>query len=121
MIDIIQNSSNSNGSTGARVREARKLAGLTQVKLAKRYGVTQSTIQKIETGRSTNSRFLPVVWARLGLPLAELDPGFAQAQLEAEASAITIGWCRASVTAREQAIRTIGVANVWDVITRILD
>jgi transcriptional regulator with XRE-family HTH domain len=61
---------------GDRVRKARKQAKLSQVELAKLCNVTQATVQKIETGRSTNSRFLPKVWARLGLPLIELDPGF---------------------------------------------
>jgi transcriptional regulator with XRE-family HTH domain len=61
---------------GSRVREARKKAGLSQAELAKLCNVTQATIQKIETSRSANSRFLSIVWARLGLPLVELDPGY---------------------------------------------
>jgi transcriptional regulator with XRE-family HTH domain len=112
-------------SIGARVRQARKQVGLTQVKLAERCGVAQATVQKIETGRSANSRFLPKIWVQLGLPLVELDPGFAQAQVgmgvEASAFAITTAWYRASVAAREQAIRTIGVANVWDTLARVID
>jgi transcriptional regulator with XRE-family HTH domain len=59
-------------SVGLRVRKARKRAGLSQAELAKLCNITQATVQKIETSRSTNSRFLPTVWARLGLPLPEL-------------------------------------------------
>jgi transcriptional regulator with XRE-family HTH domain len=62
-----------------RLRRARKQAGLSQVELAKLCNVTQATVQKIETGRSTNSRFLAKIWARLGLPLDELDPDYSSA------------------------------------------
>jgi transcriptional regulator with XRE-family HTH domain len=61
---------------GARVRKARKAKRLSQAQLAKLCNVTQATVQKIETGRSINSRFLPKIWAGLGLPLEELDPAY---------------------------------------------
>jgi transcriptional regulator with XRE-family HTH domain len=61
---------------GAQIRKARKAKGLTQSELAQQAGVTQATVQKLETGRSTNSRYLPQIWAGLGLPLEELNPAF---------------------------------------------
>lgn len=38
-------------SIGARVRAARKQAGLTQVQLARRAGVSRYTLVKLETGK----------------------------------------------------------------------
>jgi transcriptional regulator with XRE-family HTH domain len=57
---------------GARVRKARKQAGLSQVELAKLCNVTQATVQKIETNRSANSKFLAKIWSQLNLPLEEI-------------------------------------------------
>jgi hypothetical protein len=37
-------------------------------------GVSQATIDKIESGRTTLSRFLPRIAARLGIPQRDLDP-----------------------------------------------
>jgi transcriptional regulator with XRE-family HTH domain len=55
-----------------RLRRARRQAGLTQADLALLCGMTQATVQKIEAGHSTNSRFLPKIWAQLNQPLNEL-------------------------------------------------
>lgn len=45
-------------SVGKRVREARKLAGLSQQELAKAIGVTQPTLSELERGLSTSSTHL---------------------------------------------------------------
>lgn len=55
-------------------RAARKAKGWSQEQLADAAGVSQTTIDKIENGRTLNSRFLPRLAAALEVPLAELDP-----------------------------------------------
>ena len=63
---------------GTRIRARRKELGLSQTKLAKAVGVSQATIQKIEIGEITSSKFTPTIWATLDLPLGELNPIFKQ-------------------------------------------
>src|SRR5215211_6748199 len=64
------------GSTdiGERVRLRREELGRSQEWLARQAGTSQATIDKIENGRSQRSKFLPPVFAALGLPLDELVP-----------------------------------------------
>lgn len=59
------------------IRKRREELDLTQVQLARLAGTTQTTIDKIENGRSQRSRFLPAVAKVLGLDLAEIDPTLA--------------------------------------------
>jgi transcriptional regulator with XRE-family HTH domain len=47
---------------------------LSQAELGRAVGVSQATIDKIESGRTTLSRFLPRIAARLGIPQRDLDP-----------------------------------------------
>jgi phage repressor protein C with HTH and peptisase S24 domain len=57
---------------GERVRARREALGKSQDWLAEAAGTSQATIDKIEHGRSRRSKFLPNVFAALGLPLEEL-------------------------------------------------
>lgn len=57
---------------GNRVRARRNELGLNQEDVARLAGTSQATIDKIENGRSRRSKFLPSVFAALGLPLDEL-------------------------------------------------
>lgn len=56
----------------ALVLARRNELGLSQTELAKRVGTTQATIDKIENDRSERSRFLPAVFAALGLPMDQI-------------------------------------------------
>ena len=61
------------------VREARKRAGLTQVRLAERAGVPQSTVARIESGARTPStdlveRLVRAAGFEIRVGLGELDP-----------------------------------------------
>jgi phage repressor protein C with HTH and peptisase S24 domain len=60
------------GDLGRRVRDARIALGMSQDDLAEAAGTTQTTIEKIENGKSTRSRFLPAVFSVLRLPLDDL-------------------------------------------------
>ena len=58
------------GVVGALLREARAAAGLTQAGLARRLGVPQSFVSKVETGeRRLDPVELHVVCRALGVPL----------------------------------------------------
>lgn len=57
---------------GERVRQRRLMLRLSQEDVARAAGTTQTTIEKIENGKSQRSRFLPAVFAALDLPLTEL-------------------------------------------------
>jgi transcriptional regulator with XRE-family HTH domain len=59
---------------GGLVRKYREALGLSQAQLGRAVGVSQATIDKIESGRTTLSRFLPRIAARLGIPQRDLDP-----------------------------------------------
>lgn len=58
---------------GEKVRTARRAKGMTQAELAKKVGVAQATVDKIERGISARSRHLPDIAAALGIPLSEVD------------------------------------------------
>jgi transcriptional regulator with XRE-family HTH domain len=59
---------------GGLVRKYREALGLSQAELGRAVGVSQATIDKIESGRTTLSRFMPRIAARLGIPQRDLDP-----------------------------------------------
>jgi transcriptional regulator with XRE-family HTH domain len=63
---------------GRRIREAREAKRMSQVALARIVGISQTTLQKIESGETVWSRFMPQIWAAVGLPLSELNPIFAE-------------------------------------------
>lgn len=59
----------------ARVKEERKLAGLTQEKLAEKSGLPQSHISRIENGKHSPSHAtLEKIAVALGKPLTVFDP-----------------------------------------------
>lgn len=58
---------------GERIRQAREARGWSQADLGKRVGISQPAIQKIEDGRTQNSKFLPQIAGVLSIPIAELD------------------------------------------------
>lgn len=60
----------------AAAREARKMS---QAKLAKAVGISQSMIAKIESGGARRSRATALIAVELDLPLEELDPELAEA------------------------------------------
>jgi transcriptional regulator with XRE-family HTH domain len=59
---------------GEKIRTQREALGLSQADLAQAVGVSQATVDKIESGKTVRSRYLPRIAARLGIPLTELDP-----------------------------------------------
>ena len=63
-------------SFAAAIRAAREAAGISQVELARRMGMDQSAINRIESGRRAVSE--PTMWrvaTALGLSMAELVQG----------------------------------------------
>lgn len=54
------------------VKRRRKALGLTQAQVAERAGVTQQTIQKLETGKSLGSTRILQIGEALGLPVSVL-------------------------------------------------
>ncbi|SRR5581483_4989869 len=63
---------------GEKIREARERLGLSQAQLGKQAGgCSQATIDKIESGETTRSKFLPLIAKRLGIALDELDQAYA--------------------------------------------
>ena len=64
------------------LRTARRFNGWTQEQLAERAGVSQTTIDKIEQGKTLKSRFLPNIALALDVPLEMLDPSIARAKEE---------------------------------------
>ena len=60
---------------GARIKQVRKEAGLTQVNLAKKTGLPQSHISKLENGKhSPSAMTLKKIAEALGVPASDLDP-----------------------------------------------
>lgn len=57
---------------GAKVREARTAAGLTQQSLATRAGVSLGTLIRIERGEDTTLGTLTLLAAQLGVGVADL-------------------------------------------------
>lgn len=69
-------------SIGERVRARRQALDKSQAWLAERAGTSQTTVDKIEHNLSRRSKFLPAVYAALGLPLDELVIGVAPMNTE---------------------------------------
>jgi len=70
--------------TGEKIREQREARGWSQADLAKRVGISQPAINKIEAGDTRNSRFLPRIAQELGLDIAELIEGLTPSERPAE-------------------------------------
>jgi transcriptional regulator with XRE-family HTH domain len=64
--------------SGERIRAAREAQGMSQADLAKRVGISQPAIKKIEAGDTQHSKFLPRIAQTLGLKLEDLDPVLAR-------------------------------------------
>lgn len=60
---------------GARLKAAREAAGYSQQQLAKKVGIIQQSIQKMERGFILNPRKLPLIESILGLPVGYLKYG----------------------------------------------
>lgn len=63
---------------GNLIRTERKKRQWSQAVLAKKVGVSQPAIKKIEAGDTTKSKFLPKLAEVLDIPLAKLDPTLSQ-------------------------------------------
>lgn len=63
---------------GDKIRTARLARGFSQVELAKRVGISQPALRKIEGGITRHSKFLPRIAEVLELNLRELDPTLRQ-------------------------------------------
>lgn len=68
----------------ANVIAARTKKGWSQTKLAKRIGVSQQTIDKIENGKSKTSRYIARIAAALDVEPGHLDPDYVLAPQEVE-------------------------------------
>lgn len=62
-------------SIGTRVKQARKAAKMTQVELAKRSGLNQSTISDLEVGKSHGTTYLATLATVLGVNALWLETG----------------------------------------------
>lgn len=60
---------------GSQIRHLRKKLNLTQQDLAKRAGVSQQLVTKLETGQSEETRKLPQIASALGVSVEELIAG----------------------------------------------
>jgi len=63
----------SKGITAQRLEEAMEERGLDQSELARIVGCSPAAINQILSGKTRNSRFLPVIATRLGKPLSYLQ------------------------------------------------
>jgi DNA-binding XRE family transcriptional regulator len=77
-------------SIGECVREAREAKGWSQARLARHIGFSQATLHKIENGISKNSRYIPVIWAQVGLSLDDLNKRLRQSGVVAPESHFVI-------------------------------
>ena len=62
-------------NTGEKIRMSREARSWSQADLAKRVGISQPAINKIEAGDTRHSKFLPRIALELGLDIAELIEG----------------------------------------------
>ncbi len=74
--------------TGEKIRAAREARDWSQADLAKRVGISQPAIKKIEAGDTRHSKFLPRIAQELGLDIAELIEGLAPAERSAEPASV---------------------------------
>lgn len=58
---------------GKAVREAREKAGISQARLGEMAGTTQQSVDRIESGETKHSRYLPSILSLLGITPAALD------------------------------------------------
>jgi phage repressor protein C with HTH and peptisase S24 domain len=58
---------------GQKIRRRREELRLSQADLGREVGVSPATIDKIESGHTARSRYLPMIAVKLGVPLEELD------------------------------------------------
>lgn len=61
--------------------------GWTESRLAREAGVSQPTINAIVSGKQRSSRAMPQIARALGVPLPEIDPNFANVELQSVAPA----------------------------------
>lgn len=64
---------------GNSIRAAREKLGISQADLARRVGISQPAIQKIEDGRTEQSKYLPQIAVILGLDLQTISQSATQA------------------------------------------
>lgn len=64
---------------GVVIRHAREQRGMTQGELAKKIGVKQQTIEKIENGKIKNSKHFPMIAMELNVALPTLIPSLKNA------------------------------------------
>jgi phage repressor protein C with HTH and peptisase S24 domain len=62
-------------SIGTRIKQARKVVNLTQIELAKRSGLKQSTISDLEVGKSQGTTYLASLASALGVNPLWLETG----------------------------------------------
>ncbi len=63
---------------GEKIRARREQLGLSQAQLGKQAGgISQATVDKIESGQTLRSKFMPQIAQRLGIPLDEIYPELA--------------------------------------------
>lgn len=94
-------------SVGKRVKEARKGAGLSQVELAKKIGVTQPTISELERGESYSSSHLITIASTCGV-----DPNWLLTGINS----------KAETEVREiQNTYQVGSFELWDSSTELAD
>ena len=75
-------------SIAENVKRIRNKAGLSQPGLAKLAGVSQQLISQIENEKNTSTKALPRIAKALGVPVAEIDPSYAE---ESRFRAVPIG------------------------------
>jgi transcriptional regulator with XRE-family HTH domain len=75
---------NSDMSIGARVREARKAAKLTQQQLAAKVGIQQSTLSELENGESAGTGYVATMAAVLGVSALWLETGKGPQKLDSQ-------------------------------------
>lgn len=59
---------------GKLITDARRRIGISQEELARRIGISQAAIKKIEDGTTKQSKYLPAIAQELGIELSQLDP-----------------------------------------------
>tara|TARA_R110002012_G_C11673164_1_gene613281 strand:+ start:455 stop:1045 length:591 start_codon:yes stop_codon:yes gene_type:complete len=60
------------------LKRLREAAGLSQLRLAKKSGVSQQLISQIENGKNTSTKALPALAAAIGCKVYDIDPSYAE-------------------------------------------
>lgn len=76
---------------GQKIRARREEMNLSQDALAKRVGISQVAIDKIESGKTLKSRYLPEILSALGMPLDLISPGVDRGPIASTVSPVDIG------------------------------